>query len=524
MRLEKKLTRLTIGIFITVILIISVFSLEIIKFKVTDAIGKSLIDIAFVVSSNPMIQNELANNADPTHLKIQNFTERVRLKTGLLFITVMNNDGIRYSHPIPDNIGRKFIGGDEKLVLRDGETYVSEGEGHLGKSLRGFTPIYKDGVQVGAVSVGILKRDIVSEAREYFIGLIPVFVGVLVIIIFLAKKLARNIKSDIYGLEPEEIANELREKESIINNIEEGLIAINNLGEVTVINSKAYEILKIGSFQEIDEKIINLLYEVIYRRGRIFNKEIRLKNNIIIMGNFYSIIGEYGKIIGAIASFQDFTKVHNMAEELTGVKELTWNLRTQDNEFMNKLHRIVGLIQLEENDKALEYIFQTEKINIVIKNNGRKINDDLKEKIFNRGYSTKGCLRGYGAIDYLIKPFKFERFKEALINYKNRFIELKNTEDINQNYIDKYILNINIEDKEEVDLCKGLNLNTYNKVIEFIKNKRNEKLTAEEIAKGCGLARVTARRYLEKMVEENKVDIYQEYGKIGRPTNYYKMK
>ncbi|WP_066894051.1 response regulator [Clostridium nigeriense] len=130
----------------------------------------------------------------------------------------------------------------------------------------------------------------------------------------------------------------------------------------------------------------------------------------------------------------------------------------------------------------------------------------------------------YGAIDYLIKPFKFERFKEALINYKNRFIELKNTEDINQNYIDKYILNINIEDKEEVDLCKGLNLNTYNKVIEFIKNKRNEKLTAEEIAKGCGLARVTARRYLEKMVEENKVDIYQEYGKIGRPTNYYKMK
>ena len=28
----------------------------------------------------------------------------------------------------------------------------------------------------------------------------------------------------------------------------------------------------------------------------------------------------------------------------------------------------------------------------------------------------------YGAIDYLIKPFKFERFKEALSNYRNRFI------------------------------------------------------------------------------------------------------
>ena len=114
----------------------------------------------------------------------------------------------------------------------------------------------------------------------------------------------------------------------------------------------------------------------------------------------------------------------------------------------------------------------------------------------------------YGAVDYLIKPFKFERFKESLINYKNRFLGLNNAEDINQEHIDQYILNIK----------------TYNKIIEFMKLKRNEELTAEEIAKGSGLARVTARRYLEKMVEESKVEIYQEYGKIGRPTNYYKVK
>lgn len=130
----------------------------------------------------------------------------------------------------------------------------------------------------------------------------------------------------------------------------------------------------------------------------------------------------------------------------------------------------------------------------------------------------------YGAIDYLIKPFKFERFREALINYKNRFFELKNVEDINQEHIDQYILNINVEEQEEKELCKGLNIKTYNKIIDFMKLKGNEKLTAEEIANGSGLARVTARRYLEKMVEESKVEIYQEYGKIGRPTNYYKVK
>ena len=483
MTLEKKISRLTIGIFIAVILIISIFSIAIINNKVSEATGKRLIDTAFVVAANPMIQNELANGADPKHLKVQNFAERVRLKTGLLFITVMNNEGIRYSHPIPDNIGRRFLGGDEKLVLEEGKTYVSEGEGHLGRSIRGFVPVHKDGVQVGAVAVGMLKRDLRGEVKDYIEGLIPVFIGALIIIIFLAKKLANNIKKDIYGLEPEEIANQLREKESIINNIEEGLIAVNNAGYVKVINNKALEILNINSRDKIDSKIINLLSEVMYRRSRIFNKEIRLEDNIIIMGNFYSIIGEYGKVVGAIASFQDFTKVHNMAEELTGVKELTWNLRAQNHEFMNKLQTIAGLIQLDESDKALEYIFHTtgvrgtvtdnlskikdpsiqglifakynkademkikfevdensnlkfipkdirvqdiltiignllensieevkliedgyiyigifqdEKIKIVVKNNGREIDDNFKEEIFKRGFSTKGDLRGFG--------------------------------------------------------------------------------------------------------------------------------
>lgn len=134
----------------------------------------------------------------------------------------------------------------------------------------------------------------------------------------------------------------------------------------------------------------------------------------------------------------------------------------------------------------------------------------------------------YGAIDYLIKPFKFDRFKEALYNYRSRFIELRKVDNMNQDYIDQYILNINAnsieEESQEKELCKGLSLKTYNKIIDYMNQKYEEHLTAEEIAQGSGLARVTARRYLEKMSEEGKVEINQEYGKIGRPTNYYILK
>lgn len=134
----------------------------------------------------------------------------------------------------------------------------------------------------------------------------------------------------------------------------------------------------------------------------------------------------------------------------------------------------------------------------------------------------------YGAIDYLIKPFKFDRFKEALYNYRSRFIELRKVDNMNQAYIDQYILNINSnfieKEVQEKELCKGLSLKTYNKIIDYMNQKYEEHLTAEEIAQGSGLARVTARRYLEKMSEEGKVEINQEYGKIGRPTNYYILK
>lgn len=131
----------------------------------------------------------------------------------------------------------------------------------------------------------------------------------------------------------------------------------------------------------------------------------------------------------------------------------------------------------------------------------------------------------YGAVDYLIKPFKFDRFKEALLKYKSMVESLDGLEDIDQRSIDEYILKRPIDLKLKLDahkvLDKGLSMNTYNKIINYLISNKGTKLTAEEIAMGSGLARVTARRYLEKMVEESKLEVIQEYGRIGRPTNYY---
>lgn len=64
-----------------------------------------------------------------------------------------------------------------------------------------------------------------------------------------------------------------------------------------------------------------------------------------------------GRYAGAVLIFQDRTEVTRLAEELTGVKAFVDALRVQNHEHRNKLHTIAGMIQLEQNEEALQYVF-----------------------------------------------------------------------------------------------------------------------------------------------------------------------
>mgnify|MGYP000353509466 CR=1 FL=1 len=133
----------------------------------------------------------------------------------------------------------------------------------------------------------------------------------------------------------------------------------------------------------------------------------------------------------------------------------------------------------------------------------------------------------YGAIDYIVKPFVFERFKEAMLQYKNRRKSLEASESINQEIIDKYVLNekrYNNNFFEEIGDVKGFSQYTYEKVIEFIENMKGESFTAQQVAKGIGVSRITARRYLDLLEKEQKIVLELEYGKVGRPQNKYRLK
>lgn len=134
----------------------------------------------------------------------------------------------------------------------------------------------------------------------------------------------------------------------------------------------------------------------------------------------------------------------------------------------------------------------------------------------------------YGVVDYLVKPFTFSRFQESLNHFLVRFHKLRSEEQVEQEFIDKYLRGIKevspaIKEpaKKVKELKRGLNLNTYQQIIGYLEQE-HEDLSAEEIADRVGLARVTVRRYLDYMVSENEVTLIRVYGKVGRPIHLYR--
>jgi response regulator of citrate/malate metabolism len=131
----------------------------------------------------------------------------------------------------------------------------------------------------------------------------------------------------------------------------------------------------------------------------------------------------------------------------------------------------------------------------------------------------------YGAVDYIIKPFKFKRFEEAMNQYKTRKSNFRNIGNAEQEMIDEFTLNSKVTTQKENNMSehKGFSQHTYKRIVKAIKENNLKNFTAQEIAKEIGVSRITARRYLDYLEREQKVILELEYGKVGRPKNKYRL-
>lgn len=133
-----------------------------------------------------------------------------------------------------------------------------------------------------------------------------------------------------------------------------------------------------------------------------------------------------------------------------------------------------------------------------------------------------------GIFDYIIKPVAFERFKQSLRRYQEYHIKLSELEKgnfpVTQQQVDKLLRKeMNEKERERTSLPKGIDRMTLEKVM-VVLGKSSPGLTAEIVAKEIGVSRTTARRYLEHLMSEEKIDADLTYGTVGRPERVYAIK
>ena len=151
----------------------------------------------------------------------------------------------------------------------------------------------------------------------------------------------------------------------------------------------------------------------------------------------------------------------------------------------------------------------------------RQIEDDvIMVTAANETESLKQGLH-LGVVDYLVKPFTFERFKMALDKYLAQVDALKDLEKVNQKNIDNLI----DKSRKTVDELhpKGIQEKTMQMILDYMKENTNKWLTGDEIAEKVGLTGVTVRRYMSHLTETGMVIGDMNYETGGRPCMIYKI-
>ncbi|MFB9760383.1 response regulator [Ectobacillus funiculus] len=127
----------------------------------------------------------------------------------------------------------------------------------------------------------------------------------------------------------------------------------------------------------------------------------------------------------------------------------------------------------------------------------------------------------YGAVDYLIKPFEFERFNEALSAYREKFMFMKNQQVLSQKELDRQLLYKEPRAIVE-ELPKGLTKSTLQVIWETVQSMRESPFSTEDIAGRVGISRVSVRKYLKFLGDIDALYVQVHYGTIGRPNYQYK--
>ncbi|MEU0743119.1 sensor histidine kinase [Streptomyces sp. NPDC006134] len=321
--------------------------------QLDDQAMRRALAIAQTTAQQPQIARDLRGTRPSPGGPVQREAERIRKATGAEYVVVMDARGVRWSHTDPRRIGG-VVSTDPGQALA-GREVMEIDDGTLGRSARGKVPLRDSGGEiVGAVSVGIAYDSVRARLLHAIPGLFAYAGGALAVGALAAWLISRRVQRQTRDLAFSDIAALLAEREAMLHGIREGVVALDRAGRIRLLNDEAQRLLGIGG-EAVGLSPGEALGEgrtADVLAGRVTGTDLlTVRGRRVLVANRMPT-GDGG----AVATLRDRTELEQLGRELDSTRGLIDALRAQDHEHANRMHTLLGLLELEMYDDAVEFV------------------------------------------------------------------------------------------------------------------------------------------------------------------------
>ncbi|MFI1507466.1 ATP-binding protein [Streptomyces sp. NPDC020597] len=321
--------------------------------QLDDQAMRRALAIAQTTAAMPQIAEDLQSTPPSVDGPVQREAERIRTASGAEYVVVMDLNGTRWSHTDLDQVGG-HVSTDPSQALA-GKDVMEIDSGTLGRSARGKVPLRDaDGDIIGAVSVGIEYDSVRARLIHAIPGLFAYAGGALAVGALAAWLISRRLHRQTRDLAFSDISALLSEREAMLHGIREGVVALDRAGRVRLLNDEAQRLLGIG-----DEAVGSPPDEALGagRTADVLAGRVTGTDLIAVRGQRVLVVNRMPTDDGgAVATLRDRTELEQLGRELDSTRGLIDALRAQDHEHANRMHTLLGLLELEMFDDAVDFV------------------------------------------------------------------------------------------------------------------------------------------------------------------------
>ncbi|MFD7258318.1 SpoIIE family protein phosphatase [Streptomyces sp. NPDC059874] len=253
---------------------------------------------------------EALRTPDPSAI-LQPLAETTRKAAHVDFIVVMDTHGIRYSHPQPDRIGKRFVGTIEPSLA--GRVHTESVQGPLGKEIQAVVPVTApDGRVVALVSAGLTVKNVTGVVDRQLPVILLSIAGALALATVGTALISRRLRRQTHGLGTQEMTRMYEHHDAVLHAVREGVVITDGDGRLLLANDEAARLLglppdaegrPIADVPGLERRMADLLLS-----GRVATDEVlESGERLLVVNQRHTHPG--GKPGGAVATIRDSTEM-----------------------------------------------------------------------------------------------------------------------------------------------------------------------------------------------------------------------